>query len=89
MLNSEDIRHCRVCGFREDPPPWGEDGLSATFNLCTRCGVEFGYEDASLNGIRRYREEWIKHETPWFRPECKPEGWRLEEQLTSIPEGFV
>lgn len=49
---------CRVCGFDCAPLlPWGEDGLSPSYCICQKCGVEFGYEDASEAGIIKYREK--------------------------------
>lgn len=89
MLNSETLYYCRVCGYKEDYPPWGEDGFSPTFNICSCCGVEFGYEDASLVGIRRHREKWIRDGASWFDPKSKPLNWSLEDQLKDIPREFM
>ncbi|HWQ31398.1 MAG TPA: hypothetical protein VNQ79_00830 [Blastocatellia bacterium] len=89
MLNEESLYYCRVCGYREDDSPWGDDGKSPTFNFCRCCGVEFGYQDSSLTGIRKYRQEWIQVGALWFDPESKPEGWSLDEQMKNIPAEFV
>jgi len=89
MLNEETMNYCRVCGFKEDYPPWGDDGSSPTFNFCTCCGVEFGYEDASLLGIRRHREKWIRTGAQWSDPEHRPTDWNLDEQLKNIPVDFI
>lgn len=80
---------CRVCGFVDDDPPWGEDGKSPTFAYCSCCGVEFGYQDASLAGIRKFRDEWIRDGAPWSDPEFKPSNWDLDKQLSSIPADFL
>lgn len=68
--------------------PWGEDGNSPTNDICVCCGGEFGYEDGVLEGIRDYREDWIKKGYPWFTPKFKPENWDLKKQMENIPEEF-
>jgi len=54
-MPSEADFHCRVCGFREDEPPWGEDGRTPLFDFCPCCGVEHGYGDATPAGARNWR----------------------------------
>ncbi len=49
---------CRVCGLAQGDPPWGADGRTPSFNICDRCGVEFGHEDCTPEGVLRYREKW-------------------------------
>ncbi|MBO1348914.1 MAG: hypothetical protein EBE86_016690 [Hormoscilla sp. GUM202] len=51
-------------------------------------GVDFGYQDAKLTGIKKYRERWLSQGAPWFWPKAKPENWDLEEQLQQIPTAF-
>jgi hypothetical protein len=51
--------YCRVCGLIQDDPPWGNDNNTPSFNICSCCGVEFGYEDATLNAIKNYRTTWL------------------------------
>lgn len=90
MIN-ESLWHCRVCGLNEDDElPWGEDGKTASFNICSCCGAEFGYDDYDLYGIRLYRKEWLeKKNAEWFRPKEKPANWSLEDQLKHIPKEFL
>jgi len=38
MLNKE-LFLCRVCGLEQDDTPWGEDGKTASFNICDCCAV--------------------------------------------------
>jgi hypothetical protein len=83
------IEPCRVCGLDQLEPQWGEDGKSPTFNICFCCGVEFGYEDATLTAIRSYREKWFLAGALWHKPRYKPEGWNLEEQLKDIPAEYL
>lgn len=56
---SKEIRYCRVCGLKYEEPPWGFDGKTPSFEICQCCGVEFGYEDATVVGVNRYRKKWI------------------------------
>lgn len=86
MLNN--LHRCRVCGLLQDEAPWGEDGCSASFNICDCCGTEFGYEDATLIGILRKRERWLADGAQWFSPKATPSDWNLQEQLQKIPEEF-
>lgn len=55
----DDHLKCRVCGLVQEQPPWSEDGEVASFEICSCCGVQFGYEDATLQGVFRYRQEWL------------------------------
>ena len=88
MLN-EEFYKCRVCGLRQDGLPWGEDGKTPSFNVCSCCGTEFGYEDATLKAIRLQRERWLSTSAKWFNPKDKPQDWNLDEQLKEIPEPFL
>lgn len=78
---------CLVCGLDlrgVDDPPWGADGMNPTFTYCPCCGVEFGYQDSSLNGIRRARERWLLA-PEWAQPKLRPAGWSLDHQLKQLP----
>ena len=88
MLNYENY-HCRICGLRQSEPPWGNDGKTASFNICPCCGAEFGYHDATLQAIQRYRENWLLEGAKWFEPHRKPEQWSLEKQFKEIPQTFL
>lgn len=87
MLNRTDV--CRVCGLAQDEPPWGSDGKTPSFNICSCCGVEFGYEDATPAGTREYRRRWVGGGAKWFTPSRRPEDWCLEEQLRQVPTEYV
>jgi hypothetical protein len=80
---------CRVCGYLYSFPPWGKDGKTPTFEICDCCGVEFGYEDATLAAIHQYRSKWLSNGAEWNRPECKPVNWDLEAQLAQISNEFL
>jgi hypothetical protein len=80
--------NCRVCGLEQDEPPWGSDERTPTYDICACCGVEFGYEDATVGAAKRYRELWLQKGAPWFRPVDRPEGWDLNRQLELVPRDF-
>jgi hypothetical protein len=87
MPNS-DVYHCRVCGLRLDDPPWGFDGKTPLFEYCPCCGVEFGYQDATPIGARKYREGWLSGGAAWDQPTEKLVRWDPAEQLRHVPEAF-
>lgn len=89
MHKNNELYICRVCGAKQSDAPWGEDGESPTFDICDCCSVEFGYEDATLRGIKRYREKWLKNGAVWNHKHSKPDNWSSEEQLSHIPEKYV
>jgi hypothetical protein len=79
---------CRVCGLPQDTPPWGEDRMSASFDICPCCGVEFGYEDATPIAAKNYRQQWIAGGAKWLSAKDRPSEWDLENQLAQIPGRF-
>lgn len=87
MINK--IYFCRVCGLYQEDPPWGISGKDPSRNICPCCGIEFGYEDFSLEAIREKRKQWINRGAKWFCPKEKPENWSLEEQMKNIPDEFL
>lgn len=83
------IEHnCRVCGLYRDTPPWGEDGESPTYEICPCCNVEFGYEDYTVESVKKFREKWIQSGAAWLEEESKPLNWNSERQLEDVPERF-
>jgi hypothetical protein len=84
-MHSEDLFYCRVCGFRLEDPPWGYDSKSPVFDFCPCCGVEFGYQDATPEGARKFRYRWLERGATWDDEQEKPEKWNLEDQIKQIP----
>ncbi len=85
--SSEDEKYrCRICGLKQNTPPWGENCETPTFNICACCGTEFGYEDNNTSAIKKNRNRWLANEANWFDPDERPEDWSVEEQLEKIPE---
>jgi hypothetical protein len=87
-MRYEDGHHCRVCGLRLDDPPWGLDGKTPLFAYCPCCGVEFGYQDSTAEGARRFRQQWIAKGAPWDTSAQRPPDWSLEAQLDGVPAAF-
>lgn len=77
---------CRVCGWSDGCVRW--EGGSGSFDICSCCGCEAGYEDATQAGARSHRERWLAGGTPWFDRKARPDGWVLGDQLDRVPEGF-
>ena len=86
MLSS--VYSCRVCGRIQAEPPWGETGKFPTYDICDCCGVEFGYEDSTVESVQRYRHEWVKGGCQWFNASARPADWKYEEQARNIPAAF-
>ncbi len=82
-MHNESCR-CRVCGYLLDFPPWGDDGHTASFEICPCCGVEFGYEDSTKDSAKKYRQAWISKGASWFEPQKQPSNWNLDQQLDAI-----
>jgi hypothetical protein len=78
-------RHCRVCGYEDDEEPWGADGRTPSFEICPCCGVEYGYEDSTVIGIRRYRESWIRSGAPWSSRYIPSDGLTFDERISRVP----
>ena len=78
-MEKNDI-NCNVCNFKQKQPPWGRNGESPTYSICPCCGVEFGYEDSSEQGLESYRINWIKMGCVWFDESEKPDNWSLGKQ---------
>lgn len=82
------IYACRVCGWGQAQPPWGETGKFPTHDICDCCGVEFGYEDSTPASGRQYRQVWVEGGCQWFDPSARPAAWSCEEQAKNIPSEF-
>ena len=88
MHNDVEKLYCRVCGYKSENPPWGEDGQTPLYDFCPCCGVEHGYQDSTQNGTHKYRAKWIAAGAKWEEPEEKPDDWSLNEQLCHVPREF-
>lgn len=75
---------CRVCGLELSFRPWGEDGMTASWEICPCCGIEFGFEDESYESTKRARRKWLSGGANWLYPADEPEDWDLAEQLSNV-----
>jgi hypothetical protein len=87
-MDSRDTPQCRVCGLQLDEPPWGHDGRAPLYEHCPCCGVEFGYQDATPAGAKKFREAWLAAGGNWDEPQQKPQEWDASKQLAHVPERF-
>ncbi|GDJ42217.1 hypothetical protein BvCmsKSNP075_02093 [Escherichia coli] len=76
---------CRVCGAEHPEAPWGDDGETPTYDICNCCGVEFGYEDSTVQSIKKYRAKWLDSGAKWMNKKSEPQNWSVDEQLAHIP----
>lgn len=82
------LDNCRACGFDHGGPTWEDAGHTPTFEICSCCGAEFGYEDCTREAAMAYRVNWLARGAPWFNERKKPSGWSLTEQLRQVPKDF-
>lgn len=83
------LKTCRICGFKyDDFYPWGENGDTASFEICDCCGVTFGYEDSNKQAAIKYREKWIDDGAKWNDLSCKPNDWDLQCMLDNISDEY-
>lgn len=83
-----ELGYCRVCGYEPDAPPWGISGADPSWEICPCCGVEFGYEDSSLEGTRQYRDRWLNSGARWLDPTEAPDGLSAEARLARVPAAW-
>jgi len=87
-MHNDPTYFCRVCGLEQFEPQYGENGDMPTYAICSCCGVEFGYEDMTVQSTQKFREQWIRNGMQWFSPRHMPGNWSWEKQKTQIPESF-
>jgi hypothetical protein len=87
MLNNHNDLTCPVCGYGGlSEPPYNQFG-SASFDICSCCGTEFGNDDFSIT-FEQLRNRWITNGMLWFSvSEPSPEGWDPVTQLRAC--GFL
>ena len=67
---------CPVCYY----PYIRNDPAKQLYDICPSCGIEYGYEDAGLEGPAYYhkqlRKRWIAKGRPWCFKGHEPAGDR-------------
>jgi len=79
---------CRICGYKNEDFPWGEDGKTPNYQICPCCGTQFGVNDITLDDIHKTRNLWKKNGNKWFAKNETPADWDIETQMKNIPNEF-
>ncbi|MET3565947.1 hypothetical protein ABIC47_001432 [Leifsonia sp. 563] len=77
--------YCRVCGYESPEPPWGNSGVDPSWESCPCCGVEYGYQDATAEGVTRFRARWLNAGAQWVDPSIPEDGLTTETRLRRVP----
>lgn len=85
----ENKNNCRVCGYFMEDAPWGEDGLTPTYDICPCCGVEFGNEDYTIESTKRYRYKWLSDSIRFYEADVKPKNWSFLDQYMKVPKSYM
>jgi hypothetical protein len=89
MLKNKEVA-CRVCGYLDEQDlPWGEDGESASFDICVCCGVTHGYEDSTAESVKKYRKAWMDNGCQWWSKKFRPTNWNAEDQLKNVAPKYI
>jgi predicted RNA-binding Zn-ribbon protein involved in translation (DUF1610 family) len=72
---------CPVCGYADlGERPRDDDGW-ASFEICSSCGTEFGYDDATVSHAE-LRKRWLSGGCIWWATwEKSPSNWDAQRQL--------
>lgn len=67
-------------------PPYSETWGTASYEVCTCCGYEFGYDDDPGGGqgglsFAAYLRNWCNDGMNWLAPSARPQNWSLAQQL--------
>ena len=74
---------CPVCGYNRLQEKTRDNNVPS-FEICSCCGTEFGYDDCNQESIMKRRIKWIESGYKWFSEEDKPDNWNAIEQLKNI-----
>lgn len=89
MFPLPGFEYCRICGYQPDHLPYGEDGLGASYEICSSCGNEFGLTDRYDDQIQDRRQLWLKSGPAWYsKLETCPTDWQPLTQLQQVPDHF-
>ena len=89
MHNNKPERYCRICGLDQEEKEVRDNFGYASFDICSCCGVEFGYQDCTKNSCSKYRRYWLcTLNNKWFNEKEKPKDWSLNLQLDQIINDF-
>lgn len=76
---------CPVCGYGNLSQPAYFDNGRPTYETCSSCFFEFGYDDDAV-GIthEQWRQKWIAEGMPWRGHAKEPPHWNPKKQLENI-----
>jgi predicted RNA-binding Zn-ribbon protein involved in translation (DUF1610 family) len=83
---------CPVCGYPDLREPAYDDNGEESFDICSSCGFQFGYDDGGV-GIedpicaekqKAWREKWIAGGMKFKHLSSKPLNWDPVRQLLNI-----
>lgn len=83
-MSSGSSVYCRVCGYLPPDPPWEVGGREPSFEVCSCCGVEWGYEDSSPAGVARYRSRWLAAGGVWQDKRTPHDGLDAEARMARV-----
>lgn len=78
---------CPVCGYKGlDEPAYDETYLEGSYDICSCCGCEFGFDDFDfkLLTFQTAQNKWLSEGAMWFNKNEKPKNWNLEDQLKNL-----
>ncbi len=74
---------CPVCGYPELDEPAVDAYGCASFDICSCCGTQFGYHDATRPHAQ-LRAEWLQAGARWrSRARQPPPDWSASRQLAA------
>ena len=93
MKSIKESNVCPACRYYLDFEPW--IGGSPSDEICPSCGIQFGYDDSSIDDeltkeemYRIWRKKWISDGTIWFSKSRKPpKDWDPIKQLKRVDVG--
>jgi hypothetical protein len=87
---------CRVCGYRGLSKPPYERESGASDEICSSCGIQYGFDDAGRDEVYEdmmfkekvytyWRNRWIQSGCKWYSKGVRPpKNWDPHEQLKRV-----
>ena len=92
MLNDEDKiieeHFCPSCGADlSDSSVWSTKKESSDFCYC--CGLKFNRQRPTVDEVKSVRDRWLLHPEFWKESNVRPDNWKIEDQISNIPEEYL
>jgi hypothetical protein len=77
---------CPVCGYQELSEPAYNELKNPSYEICTSCNYQFGYDDDSQHITHdQWRQQWVAAGMPWRgKGKRQPLNWNPVQQLGNI-----